>query len=78
MEPSEPKGPPGMPKNHAPGRCVSYADPPRRAPATTANVATKPRTAVGARRRGDNAAAIADCLRLHGRHLWDGPLASLP
>ena len=46
FEPNEPTGPPGMPKNHAPGRWVSNDWPPRTAPATMAELPASPSSAV--------------------------------
>ena len=46
--PAEPNRPPGIPKNHAPGRWVSNDWPPSTAPTTIAAVPTKPRNAVRA------------------------------
>ena len=42
LVPSEPNGPPGMPKNHAPARWVSKDWPPMTAPTTIAVVPTRP------------------------------------
>src|SRR5271163_1369004 len=46
FEPKEPPSPPGMPKNHAPGRWVSNDWPPRTAPVAMAALPASPSRAV--------------------------------